>query len=218
VQQLLHPSRPIGEVNTAPLSTLGRNLALLAQPSSYYWLSFARHGTPLAPLMARLHPVLTPAVQAAWLAGLVAAAIHRDRLRLFVLAAPAVLVLAWIMPSDGLWRFHLLSPLVCLGAAFALTAPSDAARAAAVTLAAHAGATAILPASRMTRQLWLHPGRWAVEVAASGPAIVALDGRVLLDGDARAAETTVSGWVHRLSVEMPRGGDLKALGFRWLDR
>lgn len=140
---LLHPSRPIGQLRLDPVTYVAGNVAFMAQPSAYYWLSFSRHGEPLAPLMSRVHPVLTPAYLVAYALGLATAVAGRAGRRLLILYLPALPLLAFILPSDGLWRFHLLAPLVCLGAACALTAPSGAAVLAAAGLA---GMTAFLPA------------------------------------------------------------------------
>lgn len=111
--RLFHPETASATVEVKPLARLAANLGYVAQPSAYYWLSFARHGQPLAPAMARLHYVLTPAYLVLFAAAVAAAAVRRERRRLVVVVAPVALLLALMLPSDALWRFHMLSPLVC---------------------------------------------------------------------------------------------------------
>jgi hypothetical protein len=142
---LLHPSRPIGQLHLRPLAFVAGNVAFWAHPSGYYWLSFARHGEPLAPLLARLHPILTPAYLIAYLAALLTSLRGREGRRLLALFAPALLMFAFVIPSDGMWRFHLLSPLVCSAAAGQLTSPWRRWRAAVVSAGLLAAVAPLLP-------------------------------------------------------------------------
>src|SRR5262249_57699784 len=100
------------ELSFHPVTNVRANLSMLAAPAIYYSLSFSRHGEPLAPLLARVHRVVTPAYLVLFGAGLAWALIRRDRKALLFVVAPTLMVLAFIQPSDGMWRFHLLGPLL----------------------------------------------------------------------------------------------------------
>ena len=112
VDALRHPTNPYVQLTFHPVTNVRANLSMLADPAIYYSLSFSRHGEPLAPLLARVHRVVTPAYLVLFGAGLAWALIRRDRKALLFVVAPILMVLAFIQPSDGMWRFHLLCPLV----------------------------------------------------------------------------------------------------------
>lgn len=128
-----------------PLTNLAGNLRFLAQIDAYYWLGFSTHGQPLAPLLARVHRVLTPAYLMVYLAGLAIAGGAGQVRRLVALYLPAVLVLAFVPPSNGMWRLHILWPLVCCAAAVQTAFLARPARTAVVVLGVVSGLLALLP-------------------------------------------------------------------------
>src|SRR5262249_32920580 len=122
-----------------PLATFVANLRSAASPAAYYWLSFSRHAQPLAPLLARPHHLLTPACLVPYAAGLVVALARRQGLALLVLYVPAAIALAFVPRGDGMWRLHLLAPLVCCAVATQAAAAPPVARAGMLLAAVLAG-------------------------------------------------------------------------------
>ena len=114
---VLRPAHVMGEVQLHPLTTIAGNLGYLLRPADYYWLSFSWHGQPLAPLVARVHQVLTPFYLTAAGAALVGALVRHLRRELLAIWLPVVLALMLVLPTNGLWRLHLLSPLFCVALA-----------------------------------------------------------------------------------------------------
>jgi hypothetical protein len=110
---LQHPETSTAAIRLEPFTRLTANLGFVASPSGYYWLSFSRHAEPLAPALARLHYVLTPAYLTLFAASALAALGRGDLRRLLLLVAPAALLLTLMLPTDAAWRFHVLAPLVC---------------------------------------------------------------------------------------------------------
>jgi hypothetical protein len=128
VEGLLQPGAPFRELQPNVPQTLVGNVALLADPSSYYWLSVARHSRPLAWVFAKPHYLVTPGVLFLAAAGLALMLVRRRARMLVVLALPIVLVLALVPPTDGLWRVLPIFPFVCAAAAYAFTSVSMLAR------------------------------------------------------------------------------------------
>jgi hypothetical protein len=142
---LRHPTHPFVQLTFDPLGHIRDNLASLAQPSGYYSLSFSRHGEPLAPLLARVHRVVTPMYLVVFAVGLVAACVRRAWKAVLFGVLPVALVLAFIQPSDGMWRFHALCPLVAALAALALPGSACAWRGLVAVAALAAGLAPLLP-------------------------------------------------------------------------
>ena len=142
---LRHPTHPFVQLTFDPVRKVVGNVTWLAEPSSYYSLSFSRHAEPLAPLLARVHRVTTPAYLVLFAAGLVGAVVRAERKALLFAVAPTVMVLAFIQPSDGMWRFHLLCPLVAALAALEITRLPMLWRRALIVVALAAGVVPLLP-------------------------------------------------------------------------
>jgi hypothetical protein len=142
---LRHPTDPFVQLTFDPLAHIRDNVARLAQPSAYYSLSFSRHGEPLAPLLARVHRIVTPMYLVAFAVGLVAACVRRASKAVLFGVLPVVLVLAFVQPSDGMWRFHVLCPLVAALAALALPRLPFAWRGLVAVAALVAGILPLLP-------------------------------------------------------------------------
>lgn len=66
----------------------------------------------------------------------------------------------------------------------------------------------------VSRRVWLPPGKYAVEAAASAPAALVIDSRVVEKGGALPAEVTLAGYVHRVALSSSGGGVLQALALR----
>lgn len=130
----LDPSIKMASVTLAPWTRLVGNLSFLSDVSGYYLLSFWQHGEPWAPALARIHPLVTPLFHALWVAGLAALVARRRIQVLIVLAAPVLLLLTSMNPTDGMWRVHLLGPLAMALIAIGWTSMPRGARA--VVLAA----------------------------------------------------------------------------------
>jgi hypothetical protein len=120
LDSLIAPRNVYAQPSGTPWTSLRTNLGLVARPRAYYRLSFSRHGEPLSPLLARVHPLVTPAFLVAYAGAGLAFALRGRWRRLVALYLPAVVVLALVRPSDGMWRFQLLFPLVCAGGAIGL--------------------------------------------------------------------------------------------------
>jgi hypothetical protein len=117
VESVLHPPSPDAAAHLQPLSAITDNLRRLVRPTDYYWLGFARHGEPLAPLMARVHVVMTPPVVWLGLIALVLAVVRRHGRRLLLLQVPVALVLLSLPQTDAMWRLEILYPLLCASVA-----------------------------------------------------------------------------------------------------
>jgi hypothetical protein len=251
VDSIRNPTRPVGVVQTAPLATLAGNLAAVARPSAYYWLSFSQHGQPLAPFLARAHGAVTPVYLTLAAAAFATAWLRRRRDEALLLQLPVALTLAFVQPSNGMWRLHLLFPLACAAVACAIVAWPRPVRLAALVVALGVGVSPLLPqrpgpqgavalgdllyanpqvrgrrgfhdaanplviavppGHAMSRRLWLGAGTHVVRVQATGRADVALDGRPVLWGDMVEGRVSLDGSVHLVRVEMPNGGELRAL-------
>jgi len=122
LHELVHPADPYADIRLNPVATLASNLRLLAEPSGWYWLSFARHGQPLAPTFARSNAVVTAPVLALFVASFLIAVVRRNRVALAVIYWPVFAALCLLPPSDGAWRAQALFPLVCAGVASQLAA------------------------------------------------------------------------------------------------
>jgi hypothetical protein len=118
---------------------------MLYDPSSYFYLSFSWHGAPLAPLMARIHYVLTPAYLALFVIGAAAALAGRRVRELLVLWGPAVLLIALVDADLFMWRYQLAYPLLCAGAAYELVRLGRLKGVAAGLAVVALGATVLLP-------------------------------------------------------------------------
>jgi hypothetical protein len=121
LEGLLRPGLPYRELRPNVVKTLARNVAMLADPSSYYWLSVARHSRPLASIFGKPHYIVTPGVLFLAAVGLVLMLGRRRTRMLLVLALPILLVLVLVPPSDALWRVLPIFPFVCAAAAYAFT-------------------------------------------------------------------------------------------------
>lgn len=120
IDSLVRPTHAMGTLQLTPFATVLGNLDWLAHPSRWYWLSFSFHGKPLSSMFARIHHLLTPTFLVVFAAAFVAS-VGRWRWReLLVVWLPVALTLAFIPPTNGVWRLHLISPLLCLGAALLL--------------------------------------------------------------------------------------------------
>lgn len=117
LESILHPKFRMGAVGVAPWERGWMNLGYLLRVGEYWGLGFDLHGAPPEWLLARPHTVLTPGWLAA--AGVTAslALWQRRLLEVFVVWLTVVLVLATLPPTDGMWRLHLLWPLICAGIA-----------------------------------------------------------------------------------------------------
>jgi hypothetical protein len=113
IQGLTHPSDPYLQLRFQPLTFVAGNLAALAQPSTWYWFSFDYHGRPLAYPFAHVHQVVTPVYLVASALALPALAVTGRWRALLVLFGPIVFLLAFIQPSNGISRFHMVAPLAC---------------------------------------------------------------------------------------------------------
>src|SRR5262249_30325560 len=133
------------ELSFHPVTNVRANLSMLADPAIYYSLSFSRHGEPLAPLLARVHRVVTPAYLVLFGAGLAWALIRRDRKALLFVVAPTLMVLAFIQPSDGMWRVPLSCPPVPALAAVQIVRLPALWRLSLLVLALAAGVVPLLP-------------------------------------------------------------------------
>jgi hypothetical protein len=145
IDSIRHPSRPVGVVQTDPLRTLAGNVDAVARPSTYYWLSFAHHGRPPAPLLAHANQLVTPAYLSLYAVGLVAALGRGRTRRLAFLYVPALLALAFVLPSNGMWRLHFLFPLVCAAAAGTFAEGPRALGIIALAVGLLGGASSLLP-------------------------------------------------------------------------
>jgi hypothetical protein len=146
---VLHPTTTMGQVHWTPFTTLAANVRYLIDPGTYYWLSFTRHGEPLS-LFGRPHYFVTPAYMAGFLLAFAIAVARRCIADLVTLWLPVVLALIIIVPTDGLWRFHLASPLLCAGLACQLGRlrwKGRLAIAAAATMAAFVAAAPLEPSA-----------------------------------------------------------------------
>jgi hypothetical protein len=143
---LRHPETPAAAIEVHPIARLVANLAYVTDPAGYYWLSFSRHAEPLAPAVARLHYVLTPAYLVLFAAAAVGALVRRAWRPLLLFVAPVALLLTLMLPTDAAWRFHLLAPLVCALIACELPALPPAARLVAVGAALLAASSVCWPA------------------------------------------------------------------------
>jgi hypothetical protein len=110
---LTNPSDPYLQLRFQPLTFVAGNLAALAQPSTWYWFSFDYHGRPLAYPFAHVHQVVTPVYLVASALALPALAVTGRWRALLVLFGPIVFLLAFIQPSNGISRFHMVVPLAC---------------------------------------------------------------------------------------------------------
>ncbi len=146
VSGILHPLDPFYAPRFEPFTSLVKTLRFASDPLGYYWLGFRRHGQPLAPLMARVHPVLTPLYGALFVAGLLVLVVRREALALIVLYVPVLLSLLILPPSDGFWRLHFLSPLECAAIGLVLSRSRPRTRIVLLAVAVLAGVTALLPA------------------------------------------------------------------------
>jgi hypothetical protein len=142
---LRHPTHPFVELTFDPVHKVVGNVAWLAEPSSYYSLSFSRHAEPLAPLFARVHRLVTPGYLLLFAAGLAGALVRAEPKSLLFAVVPVLMVLAFIQPSDGMWRFHLLCPLVASLAALEITRLSARWRRSLLVVALAVGLVPLLP-------------------------------------------------------------------------
>jgi hypothetical protein len=144
--RLAHPETAVDTLTFAPVARLVANVRAVARPSAYYWLSFSRHGRPLALAMVRLHYVLTPAYLVLGAIALAATAVRRETRLLVAVALPVVLLFAFMLPSDALWRFHVLSPLLCALVASEMPSLPSWVRVPALVVALLAGTAVFWPA------------------------------------------------------------------------
>jgi hypothetical protein len=242
IHELLQPSDPFAEIRLNPFNTFVSNVALLSEPSGWYWLSFARHGQPLAPVFARLHRLLTPPVLLLFVVSFAVAIAGRRRAALLVVYWPVVATLCLLPPSDGAWRAQVLFPLVCAGTVSQLASLSRPVR---VPLLLGAGLLALVPLAparldrrgrvdladllfanpqisqvprlyaplrghgvdislakgeSISRRLWLAPGRYEIDVDASGWTVVTLDGAPIYSG--RSGKATFEADCHVCAMEV----------------
>ncbi len=134
------------QLRLRPLTFAAGNLSYLAQPSSWYWLSYSYHGRPLAPDVAVAHHVLTAPYLVLYVLALPLFVRTRRWRVLAALYLPVAVLLAAIPPSNGLSRFHLAGPLVCGAVALALAGGGLRRRAALLAVAALAAAVPLMPA------------------------------------------------------------------------
>ena len=147
VEALFDPLDPYARLRTSALDTFVSNATFLARAYDYYWLSYARHGRPLATVLAPLHHTLTPPVLL--LFALSALWIIRSRRWSYVvfLHLPILVALCLLPPSDGAWRAHIIAPLVCLAAAIPPTHGRLWMRLAAISAAVTVAVFPALPAT-----------------------------------------------------------------------
>lgn len=158
VRGIFDPVDPSAEIPRNPLETLRTHFVYLIDFSRHYWLGFAQHGKPLADALARAHLVVGPAFFGAFAATAVFSAVTRQRGPLLFCLLPIVPAVFLFPPSNGLWRFQILFPLVCATIAFAVSVTGSRSRAgfAAVAIACAALAFAPLAPDRNTGDLALH--------------------------------------------------------------
>jgi hypothetical protein len=108
----LDPSIKMASVAFDPWTRLVGNLSFMADVPGYYLLSFWQHGEPWAPALARVHPLVTPVFQVLAIAGLASLVVAAEYRVLLPLLLPIFLLLGWLNPTDGMWRVHLVGPLL----------------------------------------------------------------------------------------------------------
>ena len=119
LQGLRQPSDPYLQLRFEPLTFIAGNLVALGQPSTWYWFSFDYHGRPLAYPFAHVHQVVTPIYLLGYALALPALAWTRRWRALLALFGPTAFLFAFIQPSNGTSRFHMVAPLVCAAMAMA---------------------------------------------------------------------------------------------------
>jgi hypothetical protein len=142
---ILNPTFRMGSVGSAPWSRVWSNLGYLFGVEHYWGLGFELHGGPPEWLMARPHVVLTPVylLLAALAFGSALARIAGKELT--VVWVTVVLTFASIPPTDGMWRIHLLWPLVCTGIGCSVSGMTRRRRIALAGLAVVVVGSAFLP-------------------------------------------------------------------------
>lgn len=158
VRGILDPVDPSAEIPLNPLETLRAHFVYLIDFGRHYWLGFAQHGRPLADVLARGHFAAGPVYFGTFAAAAVFSVATRQRGALLFCLMPIVPALFLFPPSNGLWRFQILFPLVCATIAFAISVAGTKYRIgfAAVAIACASIAFAPLAPDRETGTLALH--------------------------------------------------------------
>jgi hypothetical protein len=145
-RRLLAPREPGAAVRLEPLAQLLGNVRMLASPLEHFWIGWAKHGYPRAPLLAHLNVHVAPVYVAAAVAAFCAALLRRDRRLLLVLYPPILLTLAFIPPTGAVRRLQMIAPLLCAAIACELARLSRRGRIATLVAAVAIAASPLLPA------------------------------------------------------------------------
>lgn len=114
---VLHPAFRMGAVGATPWSRAWSNLGYLIDIGHYWGIGFDLHGGPPEWLMARPHAVLSPAYLLVSAIAFLIAVLKQRRIEFAVIWLTVIFALASMPPTDGMWRMHMLWPLVCTGIA-----------------------------------------------------------------------------------------------------
>lgn len=144
--RLLAPPEATATVRFAPLAQLAGNVRMLASPLEHFWIGWAKHGYPRAPLLAWVNVHLAPVYTAAAVAAFFLAVLRRDRRLLLVLYPPILLTLAFIPPTGAVRRLQMIAPLLCAAIACEILRLPRRGRIAALAAAIALAATPLLPA------------------------------------------------------------------------
>ncbi|MFP6625450.1 MAG: hypothetical protein VCA74_00100 [Deltaproteobacteria bacterium] len=260
VNGMLVPNDPSASLEFKPLRTLTFNLGYLGLIPNYYWLGFAQHGKPLAWVAAYPHHVLTPVYLTLYPLALALLGLQRRWRTLLALLLPVAIALCLLPPSVGIWRLHILTPLLCATIALALARSGPGYRVGAAVLAlavasapfvpARPGATdgnlpldtlifanprapqrhelfnpfkgrplrvVIQPGQRISRRIWLGPGRYGLSVESSATVELDIDGHHLKfarNGRLQSTLVSLEDRLHLLTITAPAGAQLYRVSFK----